>query len=175
PDSHESRRIDDQLRGRAGRQGDPGESRFYLSRQDDLMRLFNSGAAESLLARGGVDESIPLTGRMVSGAIQRAQNSIESRNAETRKDVLKSDDVLTQRRKKRYEERARIRGGEDLGEHIRRCSHEVIGGTGDAHTEGENAEDVDREELWGALRPAYPGSITADELIEEVGGKENLE
>ena len=172
---HESRRIDNQLRGRSGRQGDPGESRFYLSLQDDLMRLFNSSAAESLLARGGVDESIPLTGRMVSGAIQRAQNSIESRNAEIRKNVLKYDDVLTKQRKKLYEERSRILEGEDLDEHIERFIQEVIGGTVDAHTKGKNAEDVDLEELWGALRPAYPVSIAAEELIEEAGGKENLE
>ncbi|MGP9582427.1 MULTISPECIES: preprotein translocase subunit SecA [unclassified Brachybacterium] len=172
---HESRRIDNQLRGRSGRQGDPGESRFYLSLQDDLMRLFNSGAAESLLARGGVDESIPLTGRMVSGAIQRAQNSIESRNAEIRKNVLKYDDVLTKQRKKFYEERSRILEGEDLDEHVERFIEEVIGGTVDAHTRGKPAEDVDLEELWGALRPAYPVSLTAEELIEEVGGKENLE
>ena len=172
---HESRRIDNQLRGRSGRQGDPGESRFYLSLQDDLMRLFNSGAAESLLARGGVDESIPLTGRMVTGAIQRAQNSIESRNAEIRKNVLKYDDVLTKQRKKFYEERGRILEGEELEPHIERFIDEVIGGTVDAHTRGKPAEDVDLEELWGALRPAYPVSLTAQELIEEVGGKENLE
>ena len=172
---HESRRIDNQLRGRSGRQGDPGESRFYLSLQDDLMRLFNSGAAESLLARGGVDESIPLTGRMVSGAIQRAQNSIEARNAEIRKNVLKYDDVLTKQRKKFYEERSRILEGEDLDEHVERFIREVIGGTVDAHTKGKPAEDVDLAELWGALRPAYPVSLTAEELIEEVGGKENLE
>ena len=172
---HESRRIDNQLRGRSGRQGDPGESRFYLSLQDDLMRLFNSGAAESLLARGGVDESIPLTGRMVSGAIQRAQNSIESRNAEIRKNVLKYDDVLTKQRRKFYEERSRILEGEELDEHVERFIEEVIGGTVDAHTKGKPAEDVDLEELWGALRPAYPVSLTAEELIEEVGGKENLE
>jgi len=171
---HESRRIDNQLRGRSGRQGDPGESRFYLSLQDDLMRLFNSGAAESLLARGGVDESIPLTGRMVSGAIQRAQNSIESRNAEIRKNVLKYDDVLTKQRKKFYEERSRILEGEALEEHVERFIDEVIGGTVDAHTHGKTAEDVDLDELWGALRPAYPVSLTADELIEEVNGKENL-
>ena len=134
---HESRRIDNQLRGRSGRQGDPGESRFYLSLQDDLMRLFNSGAAESLLARGGVDESIPLTGRMVSGAIQRAQNSIESRNAEIRKNVLKYDDVLTKQRRKFYEERARILEGEELDAHIERFIEEVIGGTVDAHTAGK--------------------------------------
>ena len=172
---HESRRIDNQLRGRSGRQGDPGESRFYLSLQDDLMRLFNSGAAESLLARGGVDESVPLTGRMVSGAIQRAQNSIESRNAEIRKNVLKYDDVLTKQRRKFYEERSRILEGEELDAHVERFIEEVIGGTVDAHTKGKPAEDVDLEELWGALRPAYPVSLTADELIEEVGGKENLE
>ncbi|WP_193105307.1 preprotein translocase subunit SecA [Brachybacterium sp. FME24] len=171
---HESRRIDNQLRGRSGRQGDPGESRFYLSLQDDLMRLFNSGAAESLLARGGVDETIPLTGRMVSGAIQRAQNSIESRNAEIRKNVLKYDDVLTKQRKKLYEERGRILEGEGLDEHVERFIDEVIGGTVDSHTKGKTPEDVDLEELWGALRPAYPVSITADELIEDVGGKENL-
>ena len=172
---HESRRIDNQLRGRSGRQGDPGESRFYLSLQDDLMRLFNAGAAESLLARGGVEESIPLSGRMVTGAIQRAQNSIESRNAEIRKNVLKYDDVLTKQRKKLYEERTRILEGEELDDHVERFIEEVIGGTVDAHTRGRPAEDVDLEELWGALRPAYPVSITAEELIEEVGGKENLE
>ncbi|MGP5414283.1 preprotein translocase subunit SecA [Brachybacterium paraconglomeratum] len=172
---HESRRIDNQLRGRSGRQGDPGESRFYLSLQDDLMRLFNSGAAESLLARGGVDESIPLTGRMVSGAIQRAQNSIESRNAEIRKNVLKYDDVLTKQRRKFYEERARILEGEELDAHIERFIEEVIGGTVDAHTAGKPGEDVDLEELWGALRPAYPVSLTPQDVIDEVGGKENLE
>ena len=171
---HESRRIDNQLRGRAGRQGDPGESRFYLSLQDDLMRLFNAGAAEALLARGGVDESIPLTGRMVSGAIQRAQNSIESRNAEIRKNVLKYDDVLTKQRKKIYGERTRILEGEELDEHVERFITEVIGGTVDAHTQGKTPEDVDLDELWGALRPAYPVSISAEELIEEAGGKENL-
>ncbi len=171
---HESRRIDNQLRGRAGRQGDPGESRFYLSLQDDLMRLFNAGAAEALLARGGVDESIPLTGRMVSGAIQRAQNSIESRNAEIRKNVLKYDDVLTKQRQKIYEERSRILEGEDLDEHVERFIEEVIGGTVDAHTKGKNPEEFDLDELWGALRPAYPVSITAEELLEAVGGQENL-
>ncbi|WP_341855981.1 preprotein translocase subunit SecA [Brachybacterium sp. GPGPB12] len=155
--------------------GRPGESRFYLSLQDDLMRLFNSGAAESLLARGGVDESIPLTGRMVSGAIQRAQNSIESRNAEIRKNVLKYDDVLTKRRKKFYEERARILEGEELDAHIERFIEEVIGGTVDAHTAGKPGEDVDLEELWGAARAAYPVSLTPQDVIDEVGGKENLE
>ncbi|MCT1386510.1 preprotein translocase subunit SecA [Brachybacterium sp. p3-SID1565] len=171
---HESRRIDNQLRGRSGRQGDPGESRFYLSLQDDLMRLFNAGAAESLLARGGVDESVPMSGRLVSGAIERAQNSIESRNAEIRKNVLKYDDVLTKQRKKLYGERARILEGEDLDEHIERFIQEVLGGIVDAHTKGRNPEDFDLDELWGALRPAYPVSITAEELIEDVGGKENL-
>src|SRR5699024_7962445 len=88
---HESRRLHHQLRGRSGRQGHAGGARFYLALPDDLMRACNSGAAESLLARGGVDESKPLTGRMVTGAIQRAQNSIESRNAEVRKNGLKYD------------------------------------------------------------------------------------
>ncbi|MFE5775149.1 preprotein translocase subunit SecA [Brachybacterium sp. NPDC056505] len=172
---HESRRIDNQLRGRSGRQGDPGESRFYLSLQDDLMRLFNAGAAETLLARGGVDESVPLTGRMVSSAIQRAQQSIESRNAEIRKNVLKYDDVLTKQRKKIYEERTRILEGEDLEEHVGRYIDEVIGGAVDAATRGVTPEDVDLDELWGTLRPTYPVSISAEELVEEHGGKENLD
>nr|WP_283774951.1 preprotein translocase subunit SecA [Brachybacterium equifaecis] len=172
---HESRRIDNQLRGRSGRQGDPGESRFYLSLQDDLMRLFNSGAAASLLARGGVDESVPLTGRMVSSAIQRAQGSIESRNAEIRKNVLKYDDVLTKQRQKIYEERGRILEGEDLRPHVERYIDEVIGGAVDQTTRGVTPEDYDLEELWGRLRPSYPVSITAEELIAEVGGKENLD
>jgi preprotein translocase subunit SecA len=172
---HESRRIDNQLRGRSGRQGDPGESRFYLSLQDDLMRLFNSGAAESLLARGGVDEAVPLTGRMVTSAIQRAQGAIESRNAEIRKNVLKYDDVLTKQRKKIYDERSRIIEGEDLEPHVERYLDEVIGGAVDSATKGVNPEDVDLPELWGALHPIYPVSITPDELVEEVGGKENLD
>jgi len=171
---HESRRIDNQLRGRSGRQGDPGESRFYLSLQDDLMRLFNSGAAETLLARGGVDESIPLTGRMVSGAIQRAQTSIESRNFEIRKNVLKYDDVLTKQRQTIYGERNRILDGEDLEPHVERFIDDVVGGFVDNATARTNPEDVELEELWGALRAVYPVSITPEELIEEVGGKENL-
>src|SRR5699024_5741297 len=109
------------------------------------------------------------------GAIQRAQNSIESRNAEIRKNVLKYDDVLTKQRKKFYEERGRILEGEELEPHIERFMDEVSGGTVDAHTRGKPAEDVDLEELWGALRPAYPVSLTAQELSEEVGGKEHLE
>ena len=171
---HESRRIDNQLRGRSGRQGDPGESRFYLSLQDDLMRLFNSNAAEALLARGGVDESIPLTGRMVSGAIQRAQTSIESRNFEIRKNVLKYDDVLTKQRQRVYADREAVLEGEDLTEHVDRYIDEVIGGYVDRATARTNPEDVDLPELWGALHAVYPVSITSDELVEEVGGKENL-
>ncbi len=167
---HESRRIDNQLRGRSGRQGDPGESRFYLSLQDDLMRLFNSGAAETLLARGGVDESIPLTGKMVSGAIQRAQGAIESRNFEIRKNVVKYDDVLTKQRKKIYAERARVLEGEDLKHQVDHFIEEVIGGYVDAATVRTSPEDIDYDELWGALRAAFPVSITPDDVIEDAGG-----
>ena len=171
---HESRRIDNQLRGRSGRQGDPGESRFYLSLQDDLMRLFNAGMAESLLARGGVEESTPMTGKMVSRAIQTAQNSIESRNAEIRKNVLKYDNVLTKQRQKIYEERRAILEGENLTDSYHDFVDEVIGQMVDAATRGRPAEDYDLEELWGALRATYPVSFTAEELVEEVDGKENL-
>ncbi|MCS6711006.1 preprotein translocase subunit SecA [Brachybacterium sp. EF45031] len=171
---HESRRIDNQLRGRSGRQGDPGESRFYLSLQDDLMRLFNSATAESLLARGGVEESKPLEGRLVTGGIQRAQRAIESRNAEIRKNVLKYDDVLAKQRAKIYSERGAILEGEDLTGHVDGFVEDVIGGYVDAATRRRNPEDVDLEELWGALHGIYPVSITIEELLEEVGGKENL-
>lgn len=171
---HESRRIDNQLRGRSGRQGDPGESRFYLSLQDDLMRLFNSGAAESLLARGGVDESQPLSGKMVSSAIQRAQTSIESRNAEIRKNVLKYDNVLTKQREKIYEERRRILEGEDLTKSYQDFIVQVIGSMVAAATKGRTPEDYDLDELWGALSTTFPVSFSAEELTEEVGGKENL-
>src|SRR5699024_10926469 len=91
---HESRRIDNQLRGRSGRQGDPGESRFYLSLTDDLMRLFGSGAAERIMATANVPDDVPLESKMVTRAILSAQSQIEQRNAEQRKNVLKYDDVL---------------------------------------------------------------------------------
>ena len=110
---HESRRIDNQLRGRSGRQGDPGESRFYLSLEDDLMRLFATGAMNWVMGRTLPDD-VPIEAKMVTKAIERAQNTVEGRNAEIRKDVLKYDEVMNEQRKVIYERRLQIIDGEDL-------------------------------------------------------------
>src|SRR5207245_263389 len=110
---HESRRIDNQLRGRSGRQGDPGESRFYLSLEDDLMRLFATGAMSWVMGKALPDD-VPIEAKMVSKAIERAQGTVEARNAEIRKDVLKYDEVLNEQRKVIYKRRAQILDGESL-------------------------------------------------------------
>ncbi|HEV7167743.1 MAG TPA: preprotein translocase subunit SecA, partial [Micrococcaceae bacterium] len=115
---HESRRIDNQLRGRSGRQGDPGESRFYLSLTDDLMRLFNSGAAERLMSRSVMPDDVALESKLVSKAIASAQGQVEGRNAEQRKNVLKYDDVLNRQREAIYGDRRRILEGDDLHEKV---------------------------------------------------------
>ncbi|MDO5645535.1 MAG: preprotein translocase subunit SecA [Dermabacter sp.] len=171
---HESRRIDNQLRGRSGRQGDPGESRFYLSLQDDLVRRFSQGGAEAIMARGGVDENTPLTGRIVTGSIQGAQKRIEAQNFEIRKNVVKYDDVLTKQRARVYADRNRVLAGEDLAVSIEGYIEDVIGAVVRKTTAGRSPEDFDLDELWGALAALYPTSITAEDVIEEVGGKENL-
>jgi len=112
---HESRRIDNQLRGRAGRQGDPGESRFYLSLEDDLMRLFATGAMNWVMGRA-LPEDVPIEAKMVTKAIERAQNTVEGRNSETRKEVLKYDEVMNEQRKVIYALRLQVIDGEDLEE-----------------------------------------------------------
>ncbi len=159
---HESRRIDNQLRGRSGRQGDPGESRFYLSMADDLMRLFNSGMAETLLTRAGIPDDVPLESKMVSRAIQSAQGQVEARNFEIRKNVLKYDDVLNRQREVIYAERRRVLEGEDLHEQIGHFVADVVTGYVTAATADGFAEDWDLEKLWTALKTLYPVSITVD-------------
>ncbi|MGQ4553883.1 preprotein translocase subunit SecA [Dermabacteraceae bacterium CCM 9519] len=171
---HESRRIDNQLRGRSGRQGDPGESRFYLSLQDDLMRLY-SGAAEALMARGGVDESIPLSGKVVSKAIQRGQAAIESRNFEIRKNVVKYDDVLTKQRERIYDERRRVLEGEDLGQQVRFFIDDVVSAAVDSATAGVSPEDIDLEEMFAGLKTIFPASLEPQDIIEEVGSLSALD
>uniref|UniRef100_UPI00398A2479 preprotein translocase subunit SecA n=1 Tax=Conyzicola sp. TaxID=1969404 RepID=UPI00398A2479 len=131
---HESRRIDNQLRGRSGRQGDPGESRFYLSLQDDLMRLFNSAAAESLMGRGGLDDDVAIESKIVSRAIQSAQSQVEGRNAEIRKNVLKYDDVLNRQREAIYGDRRHILEGDDLQDRVTRFLDDVVTEVVDVHT-----------------------------------------
>src|SRR5206468_8694976 len=112
---HESRRIDNQLRGRSGRQGDPGESRFFLSLEDELMRLFATGAMNWVMGRA-LPEDVPIDSKMVTKAIERAQNTVEQRNAEIRKNVLKYDEVMNEQRKVIYARRDQILAGADLRE-----------------------------------------------------------
>ena len=123
---HESRRIDNQLRGRSGRQGDPGESRFYLAMTDDVMRLFGSERVMGMMDRMGMDEDTPLDAKMLSGGIEQAQKTVESRNFQTRKSVLEYDDVMNQQRNIIYGERRKVLDGEDLREQIRGMIKEYV-------------------------------------------------
>jgi len=171
---HESRRIDNQLRGRSGRQGDPGESRFYLSMQDDLMRLFNSGMAESLMNRTAFPDDLPLESKIVSRSIQSAQTQVEARNFEIRKNVLKYDDVMSRQRSVIYAERRRVLEGEDLHEQIQHFISDVVTDYVTEATTERTPEDWDLEQLWAALKLVFPVSITAEEVVEEAGGATRL-
>lgn len=171
---HESRRIDNQLRGRSGRQGDPGESRFYLSMQDDLMRLFNSGLAESMMNRAGFPDDMPLESKIVSRGIASAQGQVESRNLEIRKNVLKYDDVLSRQREVIYDERRRVLEGEDLADQIQHFVTDVITGYVTSATAVGAGDEWDLETLWAALKGVFPISITPEEVAEEAGGVQTL-
>ena len=171
---HESRRIDNQLRGRSGRQGDPGESRFYLSLQDDLMRLFNASAVESLMGRSGIPDDIAIEHKFVSRAIRSAQSQVEGRNAEIRKNVLKYDDVLNRQRDAIYTDRRRILEGDDLHERVQQFLQRVLTEVIDEHTAEGSSDDWDLEALWAELKTLYPVSITIDEVLSEVGSKGRL-
>jgi preprotein translocase subunit SecA len=168
---HESRRIDNQLRGRSGRQGDPGESRFYLSLTDDLMRLFNAGAAESLMGRQGVPDDMAIESKVVSRAIRSAQSQVEGRNAEIRKNVLKYDDVLNRQREAIYGDRRHILEGDDLHERTQHFLEDVIDEVLDVHTGEGNGDDWDFDALWTELKTLYPVGLTIDEVISEAGNK----
>ncbi|WP_411722112.1 preprotein translocase subunit SecA [Mycetocola sp.] len=168
---HESRRIDNQLRGRSGRQGDPGESRFYLSLTDDLMRLFNSGAAEALMGKGGVPDDMAIESKWVSRAIQSAQSQVEARNAEIRKNVLKYDDVLNRQREAIYTDRRHILEGDDLHERTQKFLEDVIDEVLDVHIGEGNGDDWDFDALWVDLKTLYPISLTVDEVVAEAGQK----
>ena len=126
---HESRRIDNQLRGRSGRQGDPGESRFYLSMQDDLMRLFAANRVMSMMDTLGLDEDTPIDAKILSGSVENAQKTVESRNFQTRKHVLEYDDVMNVQREVIYAQRQKVLDGEDLRESIRGMLQNVVGTT----------------------------------------------
>ena len=167
---HESRRIDNQLRGRSGRQGDPGESRFYLSLQDELMRRFNSGLVERFLSAAGMPEDAPLESKIVSNAIKSAQTQVESLNFEMRKNVLKYDDVMNKQREVIYGERREVLEGADIKELVHTFLEETISAYINSATATGFAEDWDLETLWVALKALYPISFTVDQLAEEVGG-----
>ena len=169
---HESRRIDNQLRGRSGRQGDPGESRFYLSLTDELMRLFNTGMATRLMAAAPEDSA--LDSKIVSRAIATAQANVEGRNAEQRKNVLKYDDVLNRQREAIYKDRGRILHGDDLKEQISGFVDEVLTTIIDARVSEGHAEDWDFDELWSALKQVYPISITVEDLAEDAGDRTKI-
>jgi len=163
---HESRRIDNQLRGRSGRQGDPGESRFYLSLGDELMRRFNGAMVESIMNRFNLPEDVPIEAKMVTRAIRSAQTQVEQQNFEIRKNVLKYDEVLNQQRKVIYDERKRVLNGEDIGDQIRNMLGDVITAYVDGATSEGYAEDWDLEKLWTALGQLFPISVKWQDLAD---------
>ena len=169
---HESRRIDNQLRGRAGRQGDPGESRFYLAITDDIMRLFGSERIMGMMERLNVDEDMPLDAKMLSGAIENAQKTVESRNFQARKSVLEFDDVMNKQRELIYGERRKVLDGEDLKEQILGMVDEFVAGT--LNTELGGSLPGSQDELDKALLPFEKlfyrrGSVRMDELSGREG------
>ncbi len=172
---HESRRIDNQLRGRSGRQGDPGESRFYLSLQDDLMRRFNSALVERFLAAAGLPEDEPIESKMVSNAIRSAQTQVEAQNFETRKNVLKYDDVMNRQREVIYGERRLVLEGEDIGAQVKDFVAETISAYVKAATAEGFSEDWNLDDLWSALQLVYPISFTHQKLLAEIGGIGSLD
>src|ERR1700742_2348283 len=171
---HESRRIDNQLRGRSGRQGDPGETRFYLSLEDDLMRMFNSDRVAAIMDRLNIPEDVPVESKVVTRAIRSAQTQIEQQNFEIRKDVLKYDDVLNRQRKVVYGERHSVLEGADLQEQVQTMADEVIESYVNGATAEGFPEDWDLNKLWRAFKALFPISVTVEELEDDAGGKANL-
>ena len=167
---HESRRIDNQFRGRSGRQGDPGESQFYLSLEDDLMRLFKADMVDAFLRRFNVPDDVPIEAKMVSNAIRSAQSQVEAQNFEIRKDVLKYDDVLNRQRLVIYDERRRVLQGEDIEEQVRTFIADTVAGYVRAATAEGYPESWDLDRMWDALRQLYPVQVSLDEIVEESGG-----
>ncbi|WP_084635136.1 preprotein translocase subunit SecA [Propionicicella superfundia] len=173
---HESRRIDNQLRGRSGRQGDPGESRFYLSLEDDLMRLFKSEVIEWVVTALRIPDDVPIEHKRVSTAVQQAQEQVEAQNFEMRKNVLRYDDVMNRQRHAIYGDRRKVLEGEDVSEQLRTAVRTVVEGVVRNHTEGF-VEDWDLSALWTDMRTLYPvglevadyeeGEISQEGLVED--------
>jgi len=170
---HESRRIDNQLRGRAGRQGDPGESRFYLSLTDELMRAFNSGAAAAMMNRGDIPDDMALESKLVSRAIASAQSQLEARNAEIRKNVLKYDDVMSRQRDAIYSDRRHILEGDDITDRVDAFLVDVIETVVNQHA-SESSADWNLENLWRDLQAIYPVGIDISEVLAEAGTRARL-
>ena len=163
---HESRRIDNQLRGRSGRQGDPGETRFYLSMRDELMVRFVGQSMENMMNRLNVPDDVPIEAKMVSNAIKGAQSQVENQNFEMRKNVLKYDEVLNEQRKVVYRERQEILGSKDIAGQVRRMIESTIGAYVDGATAEGYVEDWDLDGLWHALESLYGPTVSAQELID---------
>ena len=167
---HESRRIDNQLRGRSGRQGDPGETRFYLSLEDDLMRLFKGDMVNSFLQRFNVPDDVPIEAKMVTNSIRSAQTQVEAQNFEIRKNVLKYDEVMNRQRQVVYAERSRVLDGEDIQEQIKTFMNDTIAAYVAAETAEGFPEDWDLQALWKALSALYPIEISIDDMVKAAGG-----
>ncbi len=171
---HESRRIDNQLRGRSGRQGDPGESRFYLSLEDELMRLFKSEWVDRVLTLMKIPDDVPIENKRVTSAIASAQGQVESQNFESRKNVLKYDDVMDRQRQVIYGERREVLEGADLHEQVATFLDDVVTGyvTGSLQ---EFAEEWDLDQLWTELSQIWPVGVSWADLEREAGGRAELE
>lgn len=171
---HESRRIDNQLRGRSGRQGDPGASRFYLSMTDDLLRLFNAGMAQRVMSMSNYPDDMPLEAKMVTKAIERAQATVEERNTQQRKDVLKYDQVMNSQREAIYTDRRHILEGEDLESRIHQFIEDSIAAVVDEAYALDNDEEIDGDQLWQNLKALYPVSLTQEDIAEELGSLSSI-
>ncbi|HSH59552.1 MAG TPA: preprotein translocase subunit SecA [Acidimicrobiales bacterium] len=171
---HESRRIDNQLRGRTGRQGDPGESRFFLSLEDELMRLFATGAMSWVMDKALPDD-VPIEARMVTKAIERAQNTVEQRNAETRKDVLKYDEVMNEQRKVIYARRLQVIEGEDLRERTVEVLTSAVEGLVQAYLPSDYEEDWDLDGLLTEVKLYYPTEFSTEDLGQASSKEQVLE
>ncbi|ARU45656.1 preprotein translocase subunit SecA [Corynebacterium silvaticum] len=163
---HESRRIDNQLRGRAGRQGDPGTTRFYLSMRDELMVRFVGQSMENMMNRLSVPDDVPIEAKMVTNSIKGAQASVENQNFEMRKNVLKYDEVMNEQRKVIYSERREILESADIADNIQKMIDDTIGAYVDGATAQGYVEDWDLDALWNALESLYGPSMQAQELID---------
>lgn len=167
---HESRRIDNQLRGRSGRQGDPGESRFYLSLQDELMRLFKSDWVDRVLTMLKIPDDVPIENKRVTSAIANAQGQVESQNFESRKNVLKYDDVMDRQRKVIYGERREVLEGADLQEQMSTFVDDVVTGIVTGHTQGF-AEEWDLEQVWTDLQQIWPVGVSLEQVMADAEGE----